>query len=347
MEVYYIGLILLTVLWLLTNKGNSEAMTQRHGLWCFCAWLILGLIEGLRSFDLGTDTSTYAYLFETDAMNAFEAGFQLIGKVVHLVTNDPVAFILAISLVTNGLIIFSIYKISTQPYVSVFCYVTLYYYFQSFNAMRQYLAIGIILVAYSYLRQNRLFRYIIGTILAILFHSSGIAGFLLLPYHFFKISNRGLSGVLKSLIFPLFLGILITTIFNIGLDFLLMIFPKYSIYLQRDEFEGLNVVQQIVVNSAIFLAYVLFTTHREFVLPLGTAVALSFMISFVGLMMRFVWFFDIFSIFAIAEIWNTKLFEAKSKFLLRCAILITCLSFMTYYLYMNVMKVADYSFSIF
>lgn len=345
MEVYYIGLLLLTILWLMMSR--NEGKNKKYGWWCFCAWLVLSVIEGLRSFDLGTDTSTYAYLFTTDGMDSLEAGFQLLGKAVHLFTNDPVVFILAISLVTNGLIVFSIYRISSNPYVSIFCYVTLFYYFQSFNVMRQYVAIGIILVAYSFLRQNQFFRYFMGMILAFLFHNSAIVGFLLLPYHFIKNSNRGTKNIFKSLIFPFVIGGLITIFFNFGLNLLTSLFPRYAVYLNSDYFEGINVLQQIVINSVIFLAYTLFTRDREFILPVGTAVALSFMISSVGLMMRFVWFFDIFSIFAIAEIWNTKLFEAKSKFLLRCAILITCLSFMTYYLYMNVMKVADYSFSIF
>lgn len=345
MEVYYIGIFFLTILWLIMARNGEK---EKHGRWCLCAWIVLSTIEGLRSFDIGTDTSTYAYLFATDGMDSFDAGFQLLGQFVHLFTNDPSFFLLVISLVTNGLVIFSIYKISSQPYISVFCYVTLYYYFQSFNAMRQYIAIGVILVAYSFLRQRHFIKYLLGTFVAILFHNSAIVSFLFLPYHFIKISNKGSLNILKSLIFPFIIGGVVTISFNFGLNFLVTIFPKYAVYLQMpDYFEGIDVVQQIVINSAIFLTYILFTDNREFTLPLGTAVALSFMISSVGMLARFVWFFDIFSIFAIAEIWNTRLLEVRSKLLIRFAIFLSCISFMTYYLSMNVMRVANYSFSIF
>lgn len=347
MEVYYIGLFILTILWIVMVKEKGTENAERQGLWCLCAWLILSLIEGLRSFDIGTDTSTYAYLFATDGMDSFESGFQGLGKFIHVMTNDPTFFLLTISLITNGLVIFSIYRISSQPYISVFCYMTLYYYFQSFNAMRQYIAIGMILVAYSFLRQSKFIKYFIGVFAAMLFHNSAIVGFLLLPYHFIRISNKGSMNILRSLIFPFVIGGIVTISFNFGLNLLVAIFPKYALYLQMAEyFEGIDVLQPIVINSFIFLAYTLLTDDREFILPLGTAVALSFMISSVGMLSRFVWFFDIFSIFAIARIWNTNLFEVRSKFFLRCAIIFSCLSFMTYYLYMNVMRVANYSFSI-
>lgn len=344
MEVYYIGLLLLTILWVIMGKSQS-ADKQHNRWWCLSAWLILSIIEGFRSFDIGTDTSTYAYLFVTDSMESFETGFQILGSFVHLMTNDPVFFLLFISLVTNGLIVFSIYRISSQPFISVFCYMALYYYFQSFNAMRQYLAIGIILVSYSFLRQSKFFKYLIGATLAVFFHNSAIVGFLLWPYHFIKISSKGPINILKSLFVPFLLGGVVTITFNFGLNFLTSLFPKYLVYLQMADFSGIDVVQQIVINSTIFFAYILFTDNREYIFPLGTATAISFLISLVGMLSRFVWFFDIFSIFAIAEIWNTKLLEVGFKFILRIAILVSGLSFMTYYLSMNVMRVANYSFS--
>jgi len=288
----------------------------------------------------------YTYLFSTDEMDSFEPGFQLLGTLVHLITDDPTYFLLFIALITNGLIVYSVYKISSQPFISIFSYITLYYYFQSFNAMRQYIAIGIILVAYSFLRKNKIVAYLLATLIAIFFHNSAIVGLLLLPYHFFKISKKKPASLLKSLIVPFVLGAMVAIFFKIGLNLFIAIFPKYYVYLQMTEFAGISVVQQIVVNSTIFLAYLLFTDNKEYILPLGTAVALSFMISSVGLLIRFIWFFDIFSIFAIAEIWNTNLVEIRSKIILRILILTSSLSFMTYYLAMNVMRVANYSVSI-
>jgi len=343
-EVYYIGLLLLIILWMILGKNRSTR--YKNGWWCLSAWFILSIIEGLRSFDIGTDTSMYTYLFSIDGMNSFEPGFQLLGILVHLITDDPTYFLLFIALITNGLIVYSVYKISSQPFISIFSYITLYYYFQSFNAMRQYIAIGVILVAYSFLRKNKILIYLIATLIAIFFHNSAIVGLLLLPYHFFKISKKKPASLLKSLIVPFVLGAMVAIFFKIGLNLFIAIFPKYYVYLQMTEFAGISVVQQIVVNSTIFLAYLLFTDNKEYILPLGTAVALSFMISSVGLLIRFIWFFDIFSIFAIAEIWNTNLIETRSKIILRILILTSSLSFMTYYLAMNVMRVANYSSSI-
>lgn len=355
MEIYYMGLLFLTLLWILLRrskiilKRNIVNKKKKDGFWCFIAWLILSLIEGLRSFDIGTDTSMYAYLFTSNNMESFETGFRILGACLYAVTDNPIFFLMVISFITNGLIIFSIYRVSSNPYISVFSYIVLYYYFQSFNAMRQYIAIGLILVAYSFLRQNQFIKYLIGIFISIFFHSSAVVGILLLPYHFITTYNKAsvnVLNVLKNVIFPLVIGVLIIFSFNFGLTLLTSLFPKYLTYLQMDYFDGINVVQQIVVNSSIFLAYIIFTNNREFVFPLGTAVALSCMISSVGILMRFVWYFDIFSIFAIAEVWNTNLFEEKSKVILRIAIILLGLSFMTYYLYMNVMRVANYSISL-
>ena len=349
MVVYYLGVLAITIFWLGVKKKEGESYSKKsRKKFCVFSWIVLSLIEGLRDFSVGTDTIQYAATFEMEQMDYYEIGFQLIGKFVHLFSDNPIVFLLIVSLITNGLIFRAIYKNSSNVAVSAFTYMSLYYYFNSFNAVRQYLAIGLILCAYTFLKDDKFMKYFIFVLIAALIHTTAIVGLLLFPLYQLnlkrEIDKRNFVrwfGIL--LVFEILFVYLFKNYFHSILEF----FPRYmDAYGESDYyFEGRMSLQSIVTNALIFVVYLCFCENINFAMFLAISVFLSFGTIFSFLFHRIIWYFDVFSIFALADIWQTKTLNYKSRTILRVAIFIACLSFMTYYLLMNVMKVGDYSFA--
>lgn len=115
--------------------------------------IILSLIAGLRDVSVGIDTHAYiraiisaSYTYSGELFyRYYEIGFGILLKTLVYILKDPHYVILFISIVTNALIIKTLwrYRGDYSFSFSIFLYYTLYY-FETFNISRQYLAISII-----------------------------------------------------------------------------------------------------------------------------------------------------------------------------------------------------------
>ena len=179
--VVYIGSLLLC--WLfsyLAQRRNSRLYV----------WLIiftLTLVAGFRDFSVGMDTQNYVVKFDLIANGAFGLAFGLeesFKYIVHgLLSIFPnMTFLLTLfAFVTSWCIITRFWEL--REVSSFVCMVLCYYmafYFMSFNAIRQFVAVGIVFYCTRYLTQNKIPRYIIGVLLAMQFHQSALIGFVLL-----------------------------------------------------------------------------------------------------------------------------------------------------------------------
>lgn len=155
MVAYYLMMLTMALFYLLLNrviityKGNCI----NNVAFLSVAWVLLSLLEGFRSFSVGTDTSAYVSLFK-HPRSSLEGGFQLLISLVHKFSNNPTIFLLVCAFITNGLVLLAIYRMSDNVFLSVYFYVALYYYFISYNALRQYLAVAVLLNAFWYAKQK-------------------------------------------------------------------------------------------------------------------------------------------------------------------------------------------------
>lgn len=167
-------LVILPISWL-KNKSIQIILI------CF-----LIFIAGFRSIDIGTDTENY-YLFYYRILNnyqfisRYEPLFQLLNYfVVKLKLGFEWVTFLS-SVLTIIPLYFAFNKSSRFPLFSWFVYIAFCYYFQSFNIMRQSIAMSWVLLAICYLDSNKSFfdkksnrKTIIYTIIAILFHYTAV-----------------------------------------------------------------------------------------------------------------------------------------------------------------------------
>ena len=339
---------------------DVQKKQQTLKAWLTVSCVILSLIEGLRSYTVGTDTVSYVAYFWGEKTLDFEEGFELFTKAIRLFTDNATIYLLCIAFTINGLVVRAIYKMSKDTAVSLFAYITLYYYFNSFNGLRQYMAVALVMTTYTFLREKKFLKAMLTLLVAVQFHKSSVIGILLLPMYIIGAkSDTGKQGIITpfsqiSLSEPLrrikramiFMGVFI--LFFIGFDLAIRtvtnIFPQYRYYLYSDYGMGTAAIQQKIIYSVILIVYLLFSEEEEWLIPMAYTVSMAFLMSRIKIMGRFLWYFDIFSIFAIAEVWHSNHISKDTLLIVRICIGLACFAFMVYYLFSRVMRVVPYRF---
>lgn len=174
------------------------------------------LLQGLRDFSVGNDTSSYIRLYKLyDNANiigifvnspypAIEKGYMLLMAICRFIGLSDRAYLFVISILINSLFFRFIYKESPNPIFSIWLYICLEFFTLSFTAFRQMLAIGLVLNAYLYIKNKNLIKYIILSVVAISVHKSAIFFvFLYLVYNHefvleYPVLNKFISFIKKN-----------------------------------------------------------------------------------------------------------------------------------------------------
>ena len=261
---------------------------QRKKIVTVISFTILILLAALRSPEVGTDTANYVFGYNKIANQNFsgifdvvrwEEGYVLLNKIISIIFNNEQALIIITSLLCTGLIFLFVYKYSVNTVFSIYLYISLFYYFASFNIIRQYLAIGIILLAYKFILERKFFKYLLLILLAASFHQLAL---LLLPIYFLygmKLNKRNvLLLTLGSII--LIYG------FEKIIQLAFRIFPTYQGYVDTNLFEGGGLLTSLISFSVLaFGLYIKITNNikeKEFDFLL-VLVFLSFIVALLSM----------------------------------------------------------------
>ena len=181
MFVYVLILFLLFLLaWidpcLKTDKAKKKVF--------LCAGFALSIFAGIR-YDVGVDYANYAdlYSLSNDLYQMEEIGFIGIIKLFNWLGLPFSVFCLSYSLLTVLLICHFIEKYSPYVYFSLLIYYALgNYFFSSFNAMRQALAVAIFMNCLPLVANGKLGKYCLNITISTCFvHFSSL---ILLPLYF-------------------------------------------------------------------------------------------------------------------------------------------------------------------
>lgn len=160
------------------------------------SFLLLLIVGGLRDFSVGTDTLNYLRLYEfgdnTSFMKGFEWGYTLIQQFVYFYVGDYTFLVFIQMLLILLFFYIFILRESDNPLFSVFCFVGLYYWLYALNTTRQYLAIPLVLIGFSYLNRDKVKPFVGFVLFAMLFHTSAFFSLIIL--------------LLRKDIFSIFLG---------------------------------------------------------------------------------------------------------------------------------------------
>lgn len=157
-------------------------------------FLFCGALFLFSGFRVGSGQDYPAYLNIFDLINSpggywkeLEPGFIILNKLSGLLTKDSQIIIVVSSFFTISIVGYKILKSASYPVLALFVFLLSYQYFQSFNLVRQYLAIVIFFCfAIPFIRSGNLLKYVMLVFLASSFHASAIV---LLPLYFIRVSR--------------------------------------------------------------------------------------------------------------------------------------------------------------
>ena len=149
--------------------------------------IVLVTLVALRSFEIGNDTKMYQYIFNSySKSNSFsswiednwytsgtELGFYFLGYIVSSFV-DFRFFLILMSFVSVVPFIFVIHKYSDNKPLSLFLYVTFAYYTFSMSGLRQAAAMGLIMIAYHFMREKKIWKYLLFCGVAFSFHTTAL-----------------------------------------------------------------------------------------------------------------------------------------------------------------------------
>ena len=262
--IYYVNIFVTSYLMKLVCKTNIY--NKRKGK----AWIILAsaipiLLLSLRDYSVGTDTYSYylthEYIFNYGQIySGIEFFSYLCDWIGHLVFNDfrGVLFIYAIIAIIPAFCFIYDNADKMDPFLMTMFYLT-FYYPLTFNTIRQAMAISIILYCYKYLETHKYRHYIVGVLIAILFHTSAITALAVLV--FYLLSKKG--KILK----------LIGLLSCVGIQFVIGSFLKWAQSLSVFARYASNYRIHLPESSKIF-SYFLSSTTRY----LPVLIALFFVI---------------------------------------------------------------------
>lgn len=177
------------------------------------AGIHLFIIQGLRAPHLGTDMLNYSnnYMYLKGASitrifgSYFEEGYQALAYMFVNLGFEFQFFIGVISFLNIFSFSFLIYRYSKNPYLSVVSYMLLGVYDFSFSILRQSIAISIIALAFNYLNEEKIWKYLSMILVATTFHRTAIM--FIIPY--FIINNPKLNKLYKKVyIYILGIGVI-------------------------------------------------------------------------------------------------------------------------------------------
>lgn len=157
------------------------------------AFMQMFIIQALRSPDVGTDTMHYVNVYKNFQNSEyyeflfthFEPGFKWLYLILKHFNCTQQWLLVVVSAITMYGFAYFIYKNTKNPWISTFIFACMFYP-NSFNIMRQYMAISIAINSFPYVIDK---KYIKGSILILigtLFHSTAFLMFIPMLFRIIK-----------------------------------------------------------------------------------------------------------------------------------------------------------------
>lgn len=259
--------------------STSKLFTKKK--YCILMGIFLFLIAALRSTSVGTDSLQYYKHFNIIQVKNIqeiliyypkEPVFMLFLKLLSQISSHHQLMYSVIGLFYSVSISRFIYKYSNDAMVSFVMLVPMIYFTFSLSALRQTMAISILLVSIDYIINKRIFRFMFLIILASLFHKSAI--FFLPAYllNYSKISSNKVLLLLNAipLIFLLRRQLIITVQY--------FMYSNYTILDKSSGGTTTFIVYFLILLVAMF--------YRKSIQKINKAVPLFFYMMSVGMFLQ-------------------------------------------------------------
>lgn len=265
----YFFIFILAILFAKCADSSYEKNKYVFLLFSLFALAPMIIIAGLRDVSVGTDTSMYpvtVYEFfnrEKElnelivTLGYIEPFYLLTGYVALVLLPNDVHSVLfltnAITLIFFYIGFVKLRKLSPLS-LSVFMFSFLCFN-QTLNLQRQFLAMSIVFLGFTYLIRHNLIVYLLSVLLAFLCHKSAIVGLLLIPIFYYRNTKCDKILIFSSLTFLLLYAWLMKYFTAFAF------FSKYEMYQQGGGFGGAFSFSEFILRL-IFL-YLFFTFSKK------------------------------------------------------------------------------------
>lgn len=157
-------------------------------------WIVL---SGLRRWDIGEDTSTYAYMFEREMTlpwssvwdeftkkyilqlpGVVDPGYKVFEKITHFITKDYQCFLVIVAVIFFASLALFLYRNSYFPVLSYTLFSSMFYSFYALTGIRQTIATAIVVfLGTEAIKKRQLVRFVILTSIAATIHLSALCFF--------------------------------------------------------------------------------------------------------------------------------------------------------------------------
>lgn len=205
-ESFYFCFFIIYTLYAFIIYNNLQKDTDRKKL-IIALFLPLFILSALRGETVGGDLKNYLPGFD-DASKAdsfehlmwttnTEPGFKILNWIISVLSPTHRMFIIVTSIISLIGPAYLIYKYSKSPLFSSLLYFSLGFYTNTFNNVRQSVALSLCLFAIPLVVERKLLKFLIIVILAATIHYS--AGIFIILYPLSKCIN-GIKSIIISLI---------------------------------------------------------------------------------------------------------------------------------------------------
>ena len=203
------------------NAKNNRIRTLYLGTCVIC----MCIVGGFRDMGIGTDTLIYTEDYFNQARDysiiglmtdnlEYDKGYFLLNILTNYFSHDYWSILLMTQILSIGLTYWGAFRLSKHYPISFSIFTVIFYfvfYNQTYNYMRQFCALGILAVAFSYFIERKYLKYILLQFFAIQFHSSS-ALFAVVPVIYYI--NCHFNKKEKYLFIICFLGGSLWTVLN-------------------------------------------------------------------------------------------------------------------------------------
>lgn len=180
----YTSMTILTLIFAgLLQKYEKSSVMARAGL-SMGVFLPMYLVNSFM-FYTGNDYSAYYEsfkMYQNGEPVRFEPGYKLVNKLVIFLGLDFQWVYIILCCAGYGLLLTIVFRYSRSYAYTLFLYIISGYFFLlGMNALRMFIAVGVISWSYRYLIERRLIPFLVCTMIATLFHTSAL---IMLPIYY-------------------------------------------------------------------------------------------------------------------------------------------------------------------
>lgn len=302
--ILYILPIVIIILYYILNKTKLYKYNSNNILFCCIVFTIFTVLQGFRAYDIGTDTNNYVHIYNviknaswidiiTRKAVDVEIGYGILMKIIAMLNMPERYFLIIIAGIINAGFMYFVYKNSKNPLLSVLIFMGAEFFILSFTALRQMIAVIIILYAYMFIEKKENLKAFFTIIFASLFHVTALIFLPVILFRYVKINRK----ILICIVLIFFVVQLC------GMPVLQAIIGQtiYSRYLPSNGASG-GETQLLVILVYTAIGIVLYYkngkvgTNNILILLMIMAIFIQGFACRIQLMGRLIWYFYIFNV---------------------------------------------------